>query len=62
MLLISEEGLDREELIEKAEKYGVVEAVESLISYLENKGKEKSPKQPEWEELEKLAEEYGVGL
>jgi len=62
MLLIIKEDLEPGELIEEAEKYGLVEVVESMNSYLESKGEEKRPEQPEWKELEKLAEEYGVSL
>ncbi|MCJ7450710.1 MAG: MarR family transcriptional regulator [Candidatus Nanohaloarchaeota archaeon QJJ-9] len=62
MILISKESLDRRKLIKEAEKYRIIKTVKSLLSYLKNKGKEKNPEQPEWKELEKIAEEYGVRL
>lgn len=62
LLLIKKEKVTMDELMVKAEKYGLEETIRSLETYLETEGEEKTSKQPDWDELKDLAEEYGVEL
>ncbi|WP_367175734.1 helix-turn-helix domain-containing protein [Haloarcula rubripromontorii] len=60
LLLISETTIDRDELLEVAEKYEVGERVSNLLEYLATEGESRSGGLPRWEEFRELADEYGV--
>lgn len=62
LLLLAQEDPDREELMATAERYGLEETVEALLAYLDSEGSEAVDGQLDWDELEKLADEYGVTL
>ena len=60
LLLISETEIDRNELLETAQKYEVAEQVSNLLEYLDTEGESRSGRLPRWEEFRELADEYGV--
>jgi len=60
LLLISETAIDRDELLEAAQKYEVSELVSNLLKYLDTEGESRSGRLPRWEEFRELADEYGV--
>jgi hypothetical protein len=60
LLLISETEIDRDELLETAQKYEVAERVSNLLEYLDTEGESRSGRLPRWEEFRELADEYGV--
>lgn len=62
LLLIKKEEINEKELLRKAEKYRLKETIKTLNEYLKTQGKQRTLKQPEWQELKKLAKEYGVQL
>mgnify|MGYP006288687403 CR=1 FL=1 len=62
MLLIAKEGLDREELLDRADYYRTAEIVEPLTEYVRSEGDTASPNLPPWEEFKSLATDYGVDL
>lgn len=62
LLLLSHVDVDTTELRTQAEKYGITETVDDLLTYLETQGKESTSTLPTWQEFESLAEEYGVSL
>lgn len=62
LLLISETEIDRDELLEAAEKYEVAEQVSNLFEYLDTEGESRSGRLPRWEEFRELADEYGVAV
>ncbi|CCQ35170.1 archaeal sugar-specific transcriptional regulator, TrmB family (plasmid) [Halorhabdus tiamatea SARL4B] len=60
LLLISETAIDREELLEVAQKYEVAERVSNFLEYLDTEGESRSGRLPRWKEFRELADEYGV--
>ena len=62
LLLISGTEIDRNELLEAAEKYEVNERVSNLLEYLDTEGESRSGRLPRWEEFRELADEYGVAV
>jgi DNA-binding MarR family transcriptional regulator len=62
LLLLSHVDVDREELQSQADRYGVTELVEDLLTYLETEGDQRTATLPPWEEFQSLAAEYGVTL
>lgn len=62
LLLLSHVDVDTDELPHQADKYGVADTVDDLLAYLETRGAKTTSTLPAWEELESLAEEYGVSL
>jgi len=62
LLLISETAIDRDELLEAAQKYEVAERVSNLLEYLDTAGESRSGRLPRWEEFRELADEYGVAV
>jgi predicted transcriptional regulator len=62
LLLISETAIDRDELLEAAQKYEVAERVSNLLEYLDTEGESRSGRLPRWEEFRELADEYGVAV
>ena len=62
MLLVAKEGLDPEELHDRAEYYRLAETVEPLIEYVQSNGDTSTPNLPPWEEFRSLAEDYDIDL
>jgi DNA-binding transcriptional regulator YhcF (GntR family) len=62
LLLLSEVDIDRDELLDVAEKYGVEDDVRSLLEYLDTDGKTRTETLPTWDEFSDLADEYGVAV
>jgi len=62
LLLISETAIERDELLETAEKYEVDERVSNLLEYLDTEGESRSGRLPRWEEFRELADDYGVAV
>ena len=62
LLLISETAIDRDELLQAAQKYGVDERVSNLLEYLDTEGESRSGRLPRWEEFRELADDYGVAV
>lgn len=62
LLLYKKESFDSTSLKKKAKKYGVLDLVESIVIYIQTKGKKKKSKQPEWSEFKKTASDYGVKI
>jgi DNA-binding MarR family transcriptional regulator len=60
LLLISGTAIDRDELLEAAQKYDVAKLVSNLLEYLDSGGETRSGRLPRWEEFRELADEYGV--
>lgn len=60
LLLLSHVEFDTETLRTQAEKYGVAEPIEGLLTYLKTRGIETTATLPTWDEFEALAEEYEV--
>ena len=60
LLLIRETAIDRDELLETADKYDVTALVSNLFEYLDTEGENRSGGLPRWEEFRTLADEYGV--
>jgi len=61
LLLLANEEPDRDEL-DVARRYGLRETVEELVAYLDSEGEETTAAMPSWDELDELADEYGVTL
>jgi len=62
MLLIAKEGLDPEELHDRAEYYRMAEIVDPLAEYVRTNGDTATLTLPPWEEFRSLAEDYKVDL
>ncbi len=62
LLLISQTAIDRDELLEAAQKYEVAERVSNLLEYFDTEGESRSGRLPRWEEFRELADEYGVAV
>lgn len=62
LLLVQKQGIEREQLLETAQKYGVEKPVQSLIGYLDSRGENTSRELPEWSEFESTAADYEVEL
>jgi hypothetical protein len=60
LLLISKTSIDRDSLLQAAQKYEIDEQVSSLLEYLDTEGWNRSGRLPRWEEFRELADEYGV--
>lgn len=59
LLLIAHADVDTETLQQRAQRYGVTEAVEALITFLENEGTDGGERMPMWEDLTDLTDQYG---
>lgn len=62
LLLLSHVDVDRDELRAQAVKYDVDDLVEDLLAYLDTSGEQRTSRLPEWEDFQKLAEDYGVTI
>jgi len=62
LLLINETAIERDDLLETAEKYEVDEQVSNLLEYLDTEGESRSGRLPRWEEFRELADDYGVAV
>lgn len=62
LLLLSHVDVDRDELRELAATYGVEDAVDDLLAYLDTQGASRPPTLPDWASFQDLAEEYGVAI
>lgn len=62
LLLLSEVGIDRDELLDSAERYNVEDSVDALLEYLETDGEIRAEGLPAWDEFRDLADEYGVAV
>jgi DNA-binding MarR family transcriptional regulator len=62
LLLISETAIDRDALLQAAEKYEVDEQVSNLLEYLDTEGEIRSGRLPRWDEFRELADEYWVTI
>ena len=62
LLLLRHVDIDRKELRAEASKYGVDVIVDELCTYLDTKGAQRASRLPEWEDFQKLAEEYEVRI
>jgi DNA-binding MarR family transcriptional regulator len=60
LLLLSHVDIDRDELRAEAVKYGVIDVVDELCTYLDTSGAQRTSLLPEWEDFQELAAEYGV--
>ena len=60
LLLLSRADIDRNELRAQAVTYGVEDSVEELLAYLDTSGERLTSRLPEWEDVQELADEYGV--
>ena len=60
LLLINETTIDRDKLLEAAQKYEVTERVSNLLEYLDTEGESRSGRLPRWGEFRELADEYGM--
>ena len=62
LLLISETAIDRNGLLEIAQKYDVAERVSNLLEYLDTEGESRAGRLLRWEEFRELADDYGVAV
>lgn len=62
LLLLAREPVARTELLDRAARYGVTGVVEALLEYLDTRGESGDDDLPEWSQLERLADEYGVAV
>jgi len=60
LLLLGEVDVDRDELLDAAARYDVVDDVEALLEYLDTEGETRTERLPTWDEFRDLADEYGV--
>jgi hypothetical protein len=60
LLLISETAIDRDALLEAAQKYEVDERVSNLLGYLDIEGEIRSGRILLWKEFRELAGDYGM--
>lgn len=62
LLLLSAVAVDRDALLDFAEHFGVEEAVQHLLTYLDTGGEQRHEQLPPWGEFRELADDYGVVL
>ena len=62
LLLIGGVDIDRNELLDVATTYGVVDDVQALLEYLDTDGETRTETLPTWNEFRDLADEYGVAV
>ncbi len=62
LLLLSHVGVDESELRDQAAKYGLEDAIDALLRYLETYGDVEDDRFPEWDEFQELAADYEVPL
>lgn len=62
LLLLRSVDVDRDELLELAETYGVDAVVTDLLAYLDTDGDDRADRLPTWAEFSDLAEDYGVAV
>ena len=60
LLLLAHADVDAGELRDRATKYGVEDAVEELLTYLDTRGESRPADLPRWDEFERLAADYDV--
>ena len=60
LLLLASHSVDRNELRETANTYGVIDQITNLCAYLDSEGTERGSRLPRWEEFAALAAEYEV--
>lgn len=61
-LLMIAEDVSHTELKKASIYYGIEETADTLIKFVETRGKTRTEKLPEWQEIKELAEQYGVNL
>lgn len=61
-LLMIAEDVSHTELKKASIYYGIEETADTLIKFVETKGKTRTENLPEWQEIRKLAEQYEVDL
>lgn len=62
LLLLSHVDVDRDELRDRATKYGLENEIDTLLCYLDTRGDVDDAHLPEWSEFQKLAADYEVAL
>lgn len=62
LLLLSHVDVDEGELRDQAAKYGLEDAIDALLRYLETYGDVEDDRFPEWDEFQELAADYEVPL
>lgn len=62
LLLFTDVDIDESRLLACGDVYGVREAVEQLLEYVETRGEATGPSWPTWDEFHTLADNYGVSL
>ena len=62
LLLLSHVDIDEKELRDKATKYGLENAIDALLRYIETHGDVEDDRLPEWDEFHELAADYEVPL
>lgn len=62
LLLLGEADVDRDELLDIATAYGVVDDVRALVEYLDTDGETRTETLPTWDEFRDLADEYEVAV
>lgn len=62
LLLLGRVEIDERRLRERSETYGVLDAVDELLAYLDSRGERTTPLLPSWEEFRELADDYGVAV
>jgi DNA-binding MarR family transcriptional regulator len=62
LLLLSKVDVDRNQLLDAATTYGVVDDVEPLLEYLDTDGETRTEPLPTWDEFRTLADEYEVAV
>jgi len=62
LLLLSHVDVDASELRDNATKYGLEDAIDALLRYLETHGDVEDDRLPEWDEFQELAADYEIDL
>jgi hypothetical protein len=62
LLLPSHADVDKDDLRERAEKYGLEDEIDGLLRYLKTQGEVDNDRLPEWNEFQELAADYEVPL
>ena len=58
--MLGEVDVDRDELLDVAARYDIVDDVEALLEYLDTEGETRTERLPTWDEFRDLADEYEV--
>lgn len=62
LLLLAATQVSADEVESVAAQYGLQETFNSFLAYLRTKGDEQSPSTPPWEEIQSLANQYGIEI